>query len=194
MLLFATIITDLGIVLFVPDGLQLLKDTYSEEVQYLSASLDNRSETFVSEWVNKIYQFVFVKSGIHSYLYSGGGSITPNLISGMWPLIQGITIGFQIFIMRLAVIVLMMPFLLLVMLVTAADGYLGWYKRRTEGGRESGFIYHRSKNLVGWSLIGLWFFYLVPPFAIDPLYIFLPSICILGVSTRLSVQYFKKYI
>ena len=40
---------------------------------------------------------------------------------------------------------------------------------------------------------GMWFFYLVPPFAIDPIYIFLPTIILLGLFSRLSVQFFKKY-
>lgn len=193
-LLLATLITDFGIVLFVDDGLTVLKNTYHEEVQYLSNSMDAQAQTFVSEWVNTAYHWIFVKSGVHHYLYSGGGQITNNLLSNLWPLLQGIVIGFQIFMLRLAVIALMLPFMGLIMIVAIADGYLGWFRRRSGGGRESGFIYHRSKNVVGWSLISLWFFYLVPPFAINPVYIFLPSMIILGISTRFSIQYFKKYL
>ncbi len=194
MILVTTLITDLGIVLLVDDGLNLLKSTYKEEVRYLSDSMDVRAQTFVSDWVNISYHWAFEKTGIHSYLYSGGGQITSNLLSNIWPLLQGAVIGFQIFMMRLAVIVLMVPFMLLIMIIAVADGYLGWFRRRSGGGRESGFIYHRSKNIVGWSIIGLWFLYLVPPFAIDPIYIFLPSLSILGIATRFSIQNIKKYI
>ena len=193
-LLFMTLLTDLAIVMFWPDGLQLLKDTYQQEVQYLSANIDRQTTDLISQWVNTAYEWTFIKTGIQGYLYSGGNQLTGNLISGMWPMIQGAMIGFQIFMIRLSVIILMAPFIVLVMLVLASDGYLEWYRRRTGGARESAFIYHRSKHMVSWSLAGLWFFYLVPPFAVDPVYIFLPSILFLGIFSRLSIQFFKKYV
>ena len=193
-MLIMTLLTDLAIVMFWPDGLQLLKNTYYQEVQYLTGNIDAHTAEKISTWVKTAYEWTFIKTGIQSYLYSGGNPITSSLISGMWPLIQGAMIGFQIFMIRLSVIILMMPFIALVMLVSATDGYLEWYRRRTGGARESAFIYHRSKHLVSWSLAGLWFFYLVPPFAVDPVYIFLPAILFLGVFSRLSVQFFKKYV
>jgi integrating conjugative element membrane protein (TIGR03747 family) len=193
-LLFMTLLTDIGIVMFWPDGLQLLKNTYHEEVQYLRANIDAQTTELISKWVNATYEWIFIKTGIHGYLYSGGNKFTGSLISGMWPLIQGAMIGFQIFMIRLSVIILMLPFIALIMMVAASDGYLEWYRRRTGGARESAFIYHRSKNLMNWSLVGFWFFYLVPPFAIDPIYIFIPSILLLGLFSRLSIQFFKKYV
>ena len=193
-LLFMTLLTDLAIVMFWPDGLQLLKNTYSQEVQYLTANIKAPTIERITYWVKSAYDWIFIKTGIQSYLYSGGNQITGSLISGMWPMIQGVMIGFQIFMIRLSVIILMLPFIVLVMLVSATDGYLEWYRRRTGGARESAFIYHRSKHMVSWSLAGLWFFYLVPPFAVDPIYIFLPAILFLGIFSRLSVQFFKKYV
>ena len=193
-LLFMTLLTDLAIVMFWPDGLQLLKNTYSQEVQYLTANIKAPTIERITYWVKSAYEWIFIKTGIQSYLYSGGNQITGSLISGMWPMIQGVMIGFQIFMIRLSVIILMLPFIVLVMLVSATDGYLEWYRRRTGGARESAFIYHRSKHMVSWSLAGLWFFYLVPPFAVDPIYIFLPAILFLGIFSRLSVQFFKKYV
>jgi integrating conjugative element membrane protein (TIGR03747 family) len=193
-ILLSTLLIDIGIVMFMPDGLQLLKDTYHTEIQYLSRNLDARSTDFITAWVNQSYEWVFIKTGLHGVLHSNGNQFTNSLISGMRPIIQGAMIGFQIFMIRLAVIALMLPFLALVSIVAASDGFLGWYRRRTGAARESAFIYHRSKRMVAWSIFGLWFFYLVPPFAIDPAYIFLPVLMLLSLFIRLSVQYFKKYI
>lgn len=193
-LLLMTLITDLSIVMFVPDGLGMLKNAYNQEVEYLSVNIDSRSTEFISHWVNTAYEWIFVKTGIHGYLYSNGNPFSDSLISGFWPLLQGALIGFQIFMIRLSVIILMIPFVILVMLVAASDGYLEWYRRRTGGARESAFIYHRSKRLVAWSIIALWFLYLIPPFAIDPAYIFVPVILIVVIFTRLSIQFFKKYV
>ena len=193
-ILFLTLITNIGIVMLLPDGLMILKNTYAQEVQYLSTNIDSQTTLMISSWVNLAYEYVFIKTGIHGYLYSGGNQLTGSLISGMWPYIQGAIIGFQIFMIRLSVIILMLPFVILVMLVAASDGYLEWFRRRTGGARESAFIYHRSKHLVSWSLVGLWVLYLVPPVAVDPLYVFLPTIAFIFVFTKLSVQFFKKYI
>jgi integrating conjugative element membrane protein (TIGR03747 family) len=193
-ILFSTLLIDIGIVMFLPDGLQLLKDTFDTEVQYLSRNLDARSTDFITGWVNQAYEWVFVRTGLHDVLHSKGNAFTSSLVSGMWPIIQGAMIGFQVFMIRLTVIVLMMPFLALISIVAASDGFLGWYRRRTGAARESAFIYHRSKRMVAWSIFGLWFFYLVPPFDIDPVYIFLPTTVLLGTFIRFSVQYFKKYI
>jgi integrating conjugative element membrane protein (TIGR03747 family) len=193
-LLLMTLLMDLGIVMFWPDGLALLKDTYHQEVQYLSLNINAQTTELISSWVNTAYEWVFIKSSIQGYLYSGGNRITSGLITGFWPMIQGAMIGFQIFMIRLCVIILMLPFIVMVMVVAASDGYLEWYRRRTGGARESAFIYHRSKHMVSWSLVGLWFLYLVPPFAINPVYIFIPSILLLGLFSRLSIQFFKKYV
>ena len=193
-LLAVTLFTDIGIVMLWPDGLSLLKNTYHQEVQYLSANIDEPTTDLIARWTNTAYDWVFVKTGIQEFLYSNNNRIASSLISGFWPVLQGIMIGFQIFVIRLCVIVLMLPFIIIVMVVAASDGYLEWYRRRTGGGRESAFIYHRSKHMVNWSLIGFWCFYLVPPFAVDPVYIFLPSVLFLGLFSRLSVQFFKKYV
>ncbi len=194
LILFMTLLTDLGIVMFVPDGLQMLKDAYNDEIRYLSANIDLRATEFISRLVDMSYNWVFIKTGIYDYLYSGGNQLSSSLIVGMWPLMQGVMIGFQIFMIRLSVLILMLPFLLLMMVVAAADGYLEWYRRRTGGARESGFIYHRSKSMVTWAITGLWFFYLIPPFAVDPIYVFIPTVFLLTIFTRLTIQFFKKYV
>lgn len=193
-LFLITLLTDIGIVLFWPDGLNLLKNTYQQEIQYLSINIDETTTQLIATWSQTAYDWVFVKTGIQRFLYSGGNQLTQSLISGFWPVLQGAMIGFQIFVIRLCVIILMLPFIAIVMAVAASDGFLEWYRRRTGGGRESAFIYHRSKHMVSWSLIGFWFFYLVPPFAINPVYLFLPLVLLLGVFSRLSIQFFKKYV
>jgi integrating conjugative element membrane protein (TIGR03747 family) len=193
-ILLMTLIINLGIVFFYPDGLQLLKNTYNSEVQYLNASIGLNASNFITLWVNTAYEWIFIKTGIHRYFHTGGSGQASSIVAGLWPIMQGVMIGLQIFMIRLSIIVLMLPFVCLAMFVCASDGYLAWYKRRTGGDRESGFIYHRSKKVLSWSLIGLWIIYLIPPIAIDPSFVFVPSILLGGMSTKLSIQYFKKYI
>ena len=194
-LMAVTALTDIAIVLFWPDGLGMLKRTYLEEIQYLNINISAETSQRIASWANTAYDWVFIKSGFQSLLYSGGNSdVLRSLVKGFWPVLQGISIGFHIFIIRLCVILLMIPLLALVMAVASSDGFLEWYRRRTGGARESAFIYHRSKHMLTWSLVGIWFAYLVPPFAVNPAYIFIPSALFLGLTTRLSIQFFKKYV
>ena len=188
------ILIDMGIVMFMTGGLEMLKETYRIEVQYLSTTMNTQSIELVTTWVSESYRVLFTETGIHHYLYTSNNQISSPIISGMWPLLQGAMIGFQVFMIRLSVIVLFMPFILLTILVSTSDGFLGWYLRRTSGARESGFIYHRSKFFLTWGINSLCFIYLVPPFAVNPLYIFIPMIIITALCTHLSVQYFKKYV
>ncbi len=188
------ILIDMGIVMFMTGGLEMLKETYRVEVQYLSTSMNTQSIELVTIWVSESYRILFIETGIHNYLYTSNNQISSPIIVGMWPLLQGAMIGFQVFMIRLSVIVLFMPFILLTIIVSISDGFLGWYLRRTSGARESGFIYHRSRFFLTWGISSLCFLYLVPPFAINPTVIFIPLITISAACTRLSVQYFKKYV
>ena len=180
-ILLVTVLINVGLVLFWPGGLDLLKDIYAQEVTYIRLNMDSDAIAHIDTWVNNAYHWVFVKTRLHSYLH----------ISAM---LQGVMIGFQILMIRLSIILLMLPFIVLIIFVAVCDGYLGWYKRRTGGMRESGFIYHRSKKIVGWGMLGLWTLYLVIPVAVDPAFIFIPSLAITGIATRLTVQFFKKYL
>lgn len=194
LILMASLLLDLLIVLFLPQGLELLQNTYRREIGYLSLQVDEITAATISSWVNSAYDWVFIRSGIQGFIQNHGGSISGQLITLSWPALQGIMIGFQIFCIRLMVIVLMLPLLLLMLMVAASDGYLLWYRRRTSGGRESSFIYHRAKRLLSGSLFLFWFIYLVFPFAINPAWIFVPSMLLLAAFTRLTIQYFKKYV
>jgi len=188
------ILIDMGIVMFMTGGLEMLKETYRIEVQYLSTGMNAQSIELVTTWVSESYRVLFIETGIHDYLYNSNNRISSPIITGMWPMLQGAMIGFQVFMIRLSVIALFLPFILLATIVSVSDGFLGWYLRRTSGARESGFIYHRSKFFLTWGIASLCFLYLVPPFAVNPLYIFIPMIIITALCTRLSVQYFKKYV
>ncbi|MFQ5470737.1 MAG: DUF4400 domain-containing protein [Gammaproteobacteria bacterium] len=110
------------------------------------------------------------------------------------PAIEASMIGLQLFALRLGVLLLTLPFFISVILSSASDGFLGWYLRRTGGERESGFIYHRAKRALAWSVVGLWVIYLLPPIPMDPKYILPPFLLIAGIATRLLVSFFKKFL
>jgi integrating conjugative element membrane protein (TIGR03747 family) len=102
--------------------------------------------------------------------------------------------GLQLFSMRLAVLTLALPLLALASLGAAADGLVGWYLRRTGGGRESGFIYHRAKRHGGHTLLILCLAYLAPPATVDPRIAIPIATAAIAVAVRFAVSRFKKYV
>jgi integrating conjugative element membrane protein (TIGR03747 family) len=102
--------------------------------------------------------------------------------------------GLQLFSLRLGVLALSAPFIGLVAIGAAADGLVTWYWRRTSGGRESGFVFHRAKRTVAMAALGLCFAYLVPPVAIDGRISVDCFAVVIAIALRLAVGHFKKYI
>lgn len=104
------------------------------------------------------------------------------------------TAGLQLFSARLAVLVLSMPLVLMASIGVTADGLIPWYLRRTGGGRESGFVYHRAKRHAAHVWLALCFVYLVPPLAIDPRIAVTAFSLAVAVAIRIAVSNFKKYL
>ncbi len=102
--------------------------------------------------------------------------------------------GLQLFSLRLGVLALSAPLIGLVSISAAADGLVTWYWRRTGGGRESGFVFHRAKRTVAMAALGLCFAYLVPPVAIDGRVSVACFAVVIAIALRLAVGHFKKYI
>lgn len=102
--------------------------------------------------------------------------------------------GLQLFSARLAVLILSLPLLLLAALGGFADGLVVWFLRRTGGGRESGFIYHRAKRAVAYSLVLSAAIYLIPPAVMNPRWVLPPLLVIFASGIRYSTAYFKKYL
>lgn len=102
--------------------------------------------------------------------------------------------GLQLFSARLAVLILTLPLLLLAALGSFSDGLVVWFLRRTGGGRESGFIYHRAKRAVAFSLVLCAAIYLVPPTVMNPRWVLPPLLLIFASGIRYSTAYFKKYL
>ncbi|MCH9829024.1 MAG: DUF4400 domain-containing protein [Gammaproteobacteria bacterium] len=102
--------------------------------------------------------------------------------------------GLQLFSLRLGVLALGAPFVGLVATGAAADGLVTWYWRRTGGGRESGFVFHRAKRTVAMAALGLCFAYLVPPVSVDGRIAIASFALVVAIALRLAVGHFKKYI
>jgi len=185
-------------VLWSPDGIRHLESVFQQEVALLK--LQPQQGAFLAEVTQAFYKHVFVATGIDGTLRQ---TANPNVetpetaydfANALWPVFETAMIGLQLFALRIGVLILTLPFLLLITAVAMADGFVGWYLRRTGGERESGFIYHRAKRGLAWSFLLLWIVYLIPPIPMDPRYLLPPFLVVSGIATRLHVAFFKKYL
>jgi len=187
-------------VLWSPDGLWHLKNVLHQEIALLGVSQSDI--TFLAEVIQSFYSTVFVSSGIDGMMhYSSNLPPTDqapqtalDFTETLRPVIETAMVGLQLFALRIGVLILALPFLMLVIVAAIADGFMGWFLRRTGGERESGFIYHRAKRGLAWSFLLLWFIYLVPPIPLDPKYLIPPFLLAVGITTRLHMAFFKKFL
>ena len=186
-------------VLWSPNGVEQLQSVLLQEMALLSLSPEHK--LYLIEFSQSFYQIAFVSTGIDGAMSSAyhlpPNEQTANMLEfydTFRPLVETAMIGLQLYALRLGVLILSLPFLVIVVLTAMADGFVGWFLRRTGGARESGFIYHRAKRGLAWSFLLLWFIYLLPPVPMDPKYMIPPFLLAAGISTRLHVAFFKKFL
>ena len=187
-------------VLWSPNGTRRLEGVLHQEIALLG--LPQSDINFLTEVIHSFYDTAFVSTGIDG-LMRHSVSLPPTnksqqtaleFTETLRPTIEAAMVGLQLFALRIGVLILTLPFLVLVFIVAMADGYMGWYLRRTGGERESGFIYHRAKRGLAWSFLLLWAIYLIPPIPMNPKYLIPPFLFAAGIATWLHVAFFKKFL
>lgn len=152
-----------------------------------------KARTLVDRAIHSGYQVAWEGTGLREAT-EGDSGFAGRMLASAWPGVQAWILTMELLGMRLAVLLLALPFWLLVLLLATLDGLVGWYIRRTVAGRESAFIYHRTKQAffqTSWLAL---FLYLAAPIAIDPLWVFPLWYLISALLLRFTVAYFKKYL
>ncbi|MGE0684313.1 MAG: DUF4400 domain-containing protein [Candidatus Binatia bacterium] len=183
-------------------GIEALKHNLAIEVELVSRLSDDRSWSIIRMISDSIYQVVFGWSGMDDLLRQAAdptplsplNEIMRSFARGFWVFLETAAVGLQLFALRIGVLVLATPLFLVTAIAATSDGLIPWYLRRTGAGRESGFIYHRSKRGLALSVLALWVIYLVPPIPLNPRWVIPPFLCISAITIRVTVAYFKKYI
>ena len=103
-------------------------------------------------------------------------------------------VGTQLFGVRLATLLMPVPFVAMAYAVSLADGLTQRAIRRASGGRESANLYHRAKNLQVVLLTTTAAVSLLLPVAIDPRSIWLPGAMLVAILARIQWAYYKKHL
>jgi integrating conjugative element membrane protein (TIGR03747 family) len=106
-------------------------------------------------------------------------------------LIKDITI---IIVKRLLQFIHALPLLLSMLFIAIVDGLGQRDIRKFQGARESAFFFHRIKPLCSKLFYLLFLIYLGMPWSFNPLALLVPMICLISITTQLTIKNYKKYL
>lgn len=146
-----------------------------------------------TSFIGLIHEWLFVKTGISGFLdtnqtNSGGwlGSAVDYMQAAVYVTLMTLT--------RVVILALTSPLFALAALVGFVDGLVRRDLRRFGAGRESAFVYHHAKKMVGPVFVVGWICYLSVPFAIHPNVFLLPCAALFCVLVSIATGSFKKYL
>lgn len=187
-----------------PDGLLYLAKLCQGPLHYLNAIAPvtywmHDPASIAWYWGNTAYQWVLVKTHALNVLHQAKTNMYPMhkliryYLQTGHPVLQAFIMTVQLIGIRLAVLVMSLPFFLLLGVIGWLDGLSQRSIRRLSGGFESAMTYHHAKSFIPLALILGSLFYLVLPVNVAPIVILLPFTLLFGGSIQLTVKSFKKY-
>ena len=146
--------------------------------------------------ITTMHEWLFVKSGLAQWLNN------PNAYgsTGAWVYHYGrayieSTVYVSItFVIRLIVIICTAMLFVLAAFAGITEGLMMRDLRKFGAGRESSFVYHHARRLVGPVMFSAWIIYLSLPISIHPNLILLPAAFLFGLSICVAAASFKKYL
>jgi integrating conjugative element membrane protein (TIGR03747 family) len=187
-----------------PEGVGRLKGILAADLARAIelAEWQNGVPSVVTGTANFLYGLVFGVTGIHDmglrFAEGAALSIPDNIVRTAYlantEVIEVAMIGTQLLGVRLATLAMMVPLLVLVYLIAAADGLTQRAIRRACGGRESASLYHRAKHLQVMLLAMGGALTLILPMSIDPRLIGMPVALLVGILARLQWACYKKHL
>ncbi len=150
------------------------------------------------------YEWMFVKTGFLEWIVrareplpQGSSAIkvySNNLVVAIEDYLLATLYVTLTFLVRLVILTLTSPLFAMAALVGLVDGLVRRDIRRFGAGRESSFIYHHSKRLIGPLFFSAWLIYLSLPFSVHPNWVLLPCAALLGLAVSITAGSFKKYL
>lgn len=162
------------------------------DTEFSRSLIVSRPVEAATTFVGLVYEWSFVKTGIVGLLES-------NRTSGGWlgavaDYVQAAIYVTLMTLTRVVILALTSPLFALAALVGFVDGLVRRDLRRFGAGRESAFVYHHAKKMVGPIFVVGWVCYLSVPFAIHPNVFLLPCAALFGVLISIATGSFKKYL
>lgn len=143
-----------------------------------------------------LHEWLFVKTGIKDWLANPQEHSSIGLLLYHYgrAYIESLIYVFITFVVRLIVIVFTSPLFLLSAFAGFTEGLMMHDRRKFGAGRESSFLYHHARRLIGPIMFSAWVLYLSIPISIYPNIILVPAAFLFGLSICVTAASFKKYL
>lgn len=187
-----------------PEGVEHLRHILAADLAYGLGLAERQGNALdvVPRSANLLYELVFEVTGFHEMgmRFSEGGALSipdtvvRNAYLAKRDEIEVAMIATQLLGVRIGTLLLMLPLLLLVYVVAAADGLTERAIRRASGGRESSGLYHRAKyiQIAGLGTVGLAVILWLAPVDWESVMVLLAVVMFFFV--RLQWTYYKKHL
>lgn len=182
---------------FGPAGSEHARQTMLSEMGYLDSEfsrslLVSSPVAFATSIVDTCYQWLFVNTGIASWVEQGAGAL--GWVGTLKTYLQAAMYVTLMTLTRCVILTLTSPLFALAAIVGFTDGLVGRDLRRFGAGRESAFVYHHAKRMVTPIFLTGWLIYLSLPFSIHPNLFLLPCALLFGLMIAIATSSFKKYL
>ena len=200
--LFSIVLEWLGIsFIWTDEGYRHSQQMMLQELGWLSEDLTqglfHQSPKALAETVmTTMHDWLFVKSGLEAWLMNpqAHGSISLWVYHYGRAYIESAVYVSITFVIRLIVIICTSALFLLAAFAGFTEGLAMRDLRKFGAGRESSFIYHHARRLIGPIMLTAWVIYLSLPIFIHPNFILVPSAFLFGLSICIAAASFKKYL
>ena len=206
-LLISVIVEWIGIRFFWPEqGSQHAQTMLEKDTSYLHHRVANSASVF-AQWIRQTADdlVAWVEQGLDfQYFFawlseptSTDDTVFKHGLSEVYakfePYVDSVPYTIQVFLVRLAIVVLSLPSFLLFGAIGLVDGLVERDLRRWGGGRESSVVYNLARKSVFRLFIFACVVYLSFPITIAPSWIIIPFAITFGLSLRITFERFKKY-
>lgn len=183
-------------------GAEALKSVLEEDWQSLAVMMNSQFADILQSIMQFMHKIFFELTGI-DYLVGRalspapieelGGEPMRTLVLVLWQyFLEPMYYSLLIITVRTAALFSLLPMFLVAGIAGTINGLVGRYLRATSGGKESGYIYHRAKQVTWVALAGLWAVYLIPPIHLNLALILPPFLVATLVAFWVVSHWFKK--
>jgi integrating conjugative element membrane protein (TIGR03747 family) len=155
-----------GAPVWLVEGLTLVRGKLQQGSAALIASLNEQSGLFWTETATMVIRCTLLSAG-------------------------NVTLTF---LLRLAILLQALPLFALIITTGLIDGLVRRDLRRFGAGHESGFVYHHARRMISSSLIATGLVWLAVPIFLEPDYVLILGVILIGLTISVSVGAFKKYL
>jgi Domain of unknown function (DUF4400) len=150
------------------DSVREFYNVLNAELQALVSMSNTHAGTILISLVEDAKEVVYSVSGVNDYTHANDISLTQDIVVAHWEYLQFLQISIQLIALRCGVIILSGPSIIGVIVVGLTNGVAIWSLRRSEGSRDSAFIYHRVKDIAYYCVVIFILMYFCPPVVMDP--------------------------